>query len=187
MVNLSKYQLNDTKIDILLRGLSFCSNQDIDKFEAIKDIQLFARKIILKQLYCKTVKEGRSLKPQELQAIDNLIALLEESDLNPDLIDRIDIEHLLQKLDHVPSPTTNMTLQNVKKKSDKFPALGLNANVLAFFRLTISEIKNIKIKPYMNSNLSVPEYETLQNIFSNSTITIKPSEKGSNIVILDNE
>lgn len=39
----------------------------------------------------------------------------------------------------------------------------------------------------MNSNHSVPEYKTLQNISSNSTITIKPSDKGGNIVILDNE
>lgn len=41
----------------------------------LKDIQLFARKCILKPLYSKSSKEGTQLNPQEIQAIGNLIAL----------------------------------------------------------------------------------------------------------------
>lgn len=78
------------------KGLSFCPNKDIDKFEAIKDIQLFARKIILKQLYDKNIKDGTQLRPQEVEAIDNLVSLLEENDPDLDLIDRIDLSMLCQ-------------------------------------------------------------------------------------------
>lgn len=95
IVNLSKYPLTEVETDIISRGLSFCPNEDIGKFEAIKDIQLFAREIILKQLYDNNRKEGTQLKPQEIKAIDYLISLLEDNDPHLDLIDRIDLEHLL--------------------------------------------------------------------------------------------
>lgn len=93
----------------------------------------------------------------------------------------------MQKLDQAPPSNASICLPNVKKSSDKFPALGLNPNVLAFVRLTTNEIKNIKIKQNTSCNLSVLEHQTLQNLSSNSTITIKPSDKGGNIVVLDNE
>lgn len=39
----------------------------------------------------------------------------------------------------------------------------------------------------MISNLSMEEQQTLHNLSANPTITIKPSDKRGNIVILDND
>lgn len=64
----------------------------------IKELQLFARKLIFKQSYSKNRAPDTHLKPQEMQAIDTLISLLEENDPS-DLIDRIDLEQLLSWLD----------------------------------------------------------------------------------------
>lgn len=52
---LSSYTLSSLQVQVLARGLSFCPNQDIDQFEVIKDLQLFTRKLILKQMYTKEV------------------------------------------------------------------------------------------------------------------------------------
>lgn len=124
-----------------------------------------------------------------MEAIDNLISLLEENDPNLDLIDRTDIEHLLQKLDQSSSPH----LQDIpskhknKKKSDKFPALALKANVQAFVKQTTNEIKNLKFKRDRVSNISTEEQDILHDLSINPMITVKPSDKGGNIVIMDNE
>lgn len=119
-----------------------------------------------------------------------MVSLLNENDPYLDLIDRIDMEYLLRQLDQpmglqsqaIPIMTSN------KKKSDKFPALALNANVQAFVKLTSNEIQNLKIKKATPSNLSVEEQDTdtLSNVTANPMITVKPSDKGGNILIMDN-
>lgn len=184
VVNLSSCTLNKAKTSILARGLSFCPDQDLDRFEVTKDIQLFARKLILKQLYSKETPKQPKFKLQELIALDNLIALLDENE-SPDLIDQIDLEQLLGRFDQsdLPQPP----VQTFKKKSDKFPALNTNSNVLAFVKLTHNEIRKINITSKKQHNLSPKEREALKSLASNSTITIKPSDKGGNIVILDND
>lgn len=89
-------------------GLSFCPNQDIDQFGVIKDLQLFARKLILKQMYTKEVLMKADFEPYDLEALDTLVELLEENDTS-DLIDRIDLEKLLGRFDQsdLPTPPTS--------------------------------------------------------------------------------
>lgn len=105
---------------VLAHGLSFCPNEDLDKFKVIKDLQLFARKQIPKQLYSKELSKNPQLKPQEIQAIDSLISLLEEND-RPELIDKIDLDNLFQLF--AQSEQMVQTVTSNKNKSDKFPAL----------------------------------------------------------------
>lgn len=78
----------------------------MDKFEVTKDIQFFARKLILKQMYSKDVPQQPRFKSQELEALNSLIELLEEND-PPDVIDRIDLEHLLGRFDQTELPNTS--------------------------------------------------------------------------------
>lgn len=72
---------------------------------------------------------------------------------------------------------------NLQRKSDKFPPLNLNSNVLAFIRFTFKEIQNLKVDSKANDNLSVTEKQALKTLSSNTFITIKPSDKGGNIVL----
>lgn len=53
IVNVSSYNLSWEEILALQKGLSFCPDQDIDIFECIKDVNLFARKLFLKVLLDK--------------------------------------------------------------------------------------------------------------------------------------
>lgn len=89
VINLSSYKLSLVETQVLARGLSFCPNQNLDKFEVIKDLQLFARKLILKQLYSQDIPVKPDFELQELRALETLIDLLEESDPpRPDRSDR---------------------------------------------------------------------------------------------------
>lgn len=54
-----------------------------------------------------------------MQAIDNLIVLLEENYPNPDRIDCIDLEHLLQNLIKLALQPAVAVCPILKKKSDK--------------------------------------------------------------------
>lgn len=118
-----------------------------------------ARKFILKQLYSKETPTKPEFEPEELKALDALIDLLEEND-PPDLIDQIDLEHLLGRHDQT-EPIT-ISKPSLKKKSDKFPQLGTNANVLAFIKLTCSEICMIKTPHSDMDNLSKIERDALK-------------------------
>lgn len=84
------------------KGLTFCPNRKLDKFETIKDLHLYTRKLLLRSMYDKE-KPGsdgcRSLS--ERQALANLNALLEQSDAR-DLIDTTDLESLLKQVDDPP-------------------------------------------------------------------------------------
>lgn len=55
----------------------------------MKDLQLFARKLILKSLHSKHIPTGQS-KPSNDKALDELISLLEDQE-STDLIDQLDI------------------------------------------------------------------------------------------------
>lgn len=76
-------------VKLLAKGLSFCPSQNFDRFKVIKDLQLFARKFILQQIFGRNKKDNMQLNPQEIRARDDLVALLEESD-PLDLIDDLD-------------------------------------------------------------------------------------------------
>lgn len=64
--------------------------------------------------------------------------------------------------------------------------MGTNANVLAFIKLTCSEICKVKTPQSDQDNLSRTKREALKSLTSNVSITIKPSDKGRNIAAMDN-
>lgn len=102
--------LTPDKILVLSKGLTFCPNHKVDKFETIKYLHLFTRKMLLRSMYDKGQlgpDTGRSFS--ERQALANLNALLEESDPR-DLIDTIDLGALLKQVyDSYIAPTTPTT------------------------------------------------------------------------------
>lgn len=75
IINLSSHTLSLEEAQILHKGLGFCPNDNVDKLEFIKDLQFFARRLILKSMYYKP--GGRmDLTPSENRAIDQLVSLL---------------------------------------------------------------------------------------------------------------
>lgn len=72
IINLSSHILTEAEEQVLSLGLSFCPNRSLDNFETVKDIFLFARKLLLKSLYKKTTKQQdgrRQLLPTLQQQI----------------------------------------------------------------------------------------------------------------------
>lgn len=115
VVNLSSYQLSEIEYSVLSKGLSFCPSQNLNKFEVIKDVQLFARNLILKQIYSKTPPLLPTFESLELQALDALVGLLEENE-TPDLIDQIDLNKLLgryNQLEPPPIPTFKKKIRQI--------------------------------------------------------------------------
>ncbi|XP_077121425.1 uncharacterized protein LOC143776202 [Ranitomeya variabilis] len=51
VINLSSHELSLTEIDILGRGLMFCPRANFDHFTAVKDLHLFARKLVFKKFF----------------------------------------------------------------------------------------------------------------------------------------
>lgn len=54
VVNLSSHQLSDKEILVLQKGLLFCPDQNLDIFECVKDVNLFARKLLMKVMLDKS-------------------------------------------------------------------------------------------------------------------------------------
>lgn len=91
--------------------LTFCPDSSLDRFGAIKDIHLYIRKILLKSLNGKKQNPESGQTNQDMQALNNQISLLEESEPeNP--IHSVDIEAQLAAVDD----TASMQLQTFIKK-----------------------------------------------------------------------
>lgn len=54
MVNLSKRQLTADQAEVLALGLAYCPERPLNLFDTIKDLNLFVRKLTLKQLHHKS-------------------------------------------------------------------------------------------------------------------------------------
>lgn len=95
----------------------------------VKDLELFARKLMLKNMYQKP-QEPINLTPKENQAIDQLVSLLEESDMT-DLIDRIDLPTVLSlPKDNIGGSTQASSKgSKLKKKLIQFPPPNSNPNL----------------------------------------------------------
>lgn len=84
--------------------------------------------------------------PQENQALDQLITLLEVSDTT-DLIDSIDLPWILQSIEELDSinPITP-TSSKLKKKSDFCPPPSTCPNAAAFLKLINNDLEKLKIQ-----------------------------------------
>ena len=54
-------------------------------------------------------------------------------------------------------------------------------------QLVFSDIQNSKIEPTRNKNLTADEFKSINTLFNNQDIVIKPADKGSGIVILNRD
>ena len=168
----------------MAKGLTFCPEAHLDTFEIIKDIHLFARKLLLKSLYSKIKDQGHPTTTQRhADDMDVLLSLCDEVEFS-DSNEMLDLEDLLSESSviNAPEPTSN----RFKNKSDKFPPLQTNSNLAAFVRLTTTEIKKLH-KKRNTRQLTLESNTALDNLKNCLQLTIKPSDKGGNIVIQTND
>lgn len=121
----------------------------------------------------------------ERQALDNLNALLQENEPR-DLIDIIDLDSLLYQGDTPPINITNTTPKSsLKKPSSLYPALSTNHGIATFLKMIGLEIKSLDSRSSSSGNLTKDEKMALRNLSNNHDITIKPSDKGGNVVLME--
>lgn len=68
-----------------------------------------------------------------------------------------------------------------------YPAPSSNHGIATFLKLACQDIKALDTLPHPQGNLITSERTALKNLSSNHTITTKPSNKGGNIVLIDND
>ncbi|XP_069590016.1 uncharacterized protein [Ranitomeya imitator] len=78
VINLSEYTLTQAQLEVLSKGLTFSPTNNFDFFTAIKDLFLFARKLILKKLHSKG--NGGPEVQAEMEALKALEELLIEQE-----------------------------------------------------------------------------------------------------------
>lgn len=155
VINLSSLILNKDQIILLNKGLSFTPTPPFNKFEWVKDIHLFARKLALHKFFRKENNENE-------QQIKNDKRIMEM------------LEGLVPPLTKI-KPKSKMTpLFSQFKHIDIFVSMVTEK---------IKDIK-IHGERTAN-NVSINERKALEALKENDQITIKSSDKGGNIVIQD--
>lgn len=105
--------------------------------------------------------------------LNNLLAENEP----PDLIDCIDLEKISSLEEDTSKP--NM----LRKRSTKYPSTQTNPSVALFLKQVTAKIEKIQGTQPPNPNLTPQQLQVLQNLMNREYLTIKPSDKGGNIVI----
>ncbi|XP_069596109.1 uncharacterized protein [Ranitomeya imitator] len=79
VINLSDHKLTEAQVEVLSLGLNFSPTASFDFFSALKDLNLFARKLVLKKLHEKQ-NLGEVWSERELEAIATLEELSNEQE-----------------------------------------------------------------------------------------------------------
>ncbi|XP_077131129.1 uncharacterized protein LOC143785876 [Ranitomeya variabilis] len=157
VINLSDKQLTEPQVEVLSLGLTFSPSSSFDSFLAVKDLNLFARKLVLKKLHSRSDK-GMEWTEKELEAIATLEELSGERD------------ETAEKGKFIPP------------KPKKFPSMNLYPNIDLFVKLVSKEFGEIPNK-ITRDNLSIEQRRALKELKSMRDIVIKPADKGGNIII----
>uniref|UniRef100_A0A8C5QQL5 Reverse transcriptase domain-containing protein n=1 Tax=Leptobrachium leishanense TaxID=445787 RepID=A0A8C5QQL5_9ANUR len=171
VINLSPRSLNIHEINVLTKGLSFIPKPKFHKFDWIKDVNLFTRKIALHKFHSlqmeKTAKRY-DLAPSDMECLNTLIALLEENG----------------------DDTGNTGYTNLRPKSTFTPHIGEYSNIETFCTLVCQEIEKLdehSVNASVPHNITKIELQALKNLGDDKEIVIKKADKGGNIVVLSIE
>ncbi|CAJ0955116.1 unnamed protein product [Ranitomeya imitator] len=157
VINLSDVALTEPQIEVLSLGLSFSPTASFDLFSVMKDLNLFARKLVLKKLHEKS-NFGEEWTEQELETINILEDLSNEQD-------------------------TSVSMRKfVPPIPKKFPPLNLYPNIELFVKMVSNELQKIS-STLRNDNLTKSQRKALKELKGLKQLVIKPADKGGNVVV----
>ncbi|XP_069604638.1 uncharacterized protein [Ranitomeya imitator] len=79
VVNLSQHRITETQLRLLEKGLTFSPSCRLDPFTAVKDLHLFARKLIFKKFHYKKKTGDMIATGEENETLQILESLLDEN------------------------------------------------------------------------------------------------------------
>ncbi|CAJ0960814.1 unnamed protein product [Ranitomeya imitator] len=163
VINLSDVSLTSPQMEVLNLGLNFSPTAKFDPFSAVKDLHLFARKLLLKKLHHRNpndVTETIFETEEETEAFNALNELLQEQS----------------------STSSSKFPKSLIPRSKKFPPLTLSANIDLFVKLVSEDLK--KVSTMVNGhNCTLEQKKAIEELSSRTDIVIKPSDKGGNTVV----
>ncbi|XP_069823880.1 vomeronasal type-2 receptor 26-like [Dendropsophus ebraccatus] len=166
IINLSSVTLSSEQMTLLKKGLPFTPTPDFDESNWVKDINLFARKLILHKYHLIRSRNPSVIHQRENEAIRALEALEQE---------------------HLTGPPVKVApFSDLKPKSQYTPTIALYHNIETFVNmvsLDLAELGKRKKRQSFPSNLTKEECNALDKLRKNNDIEIKNSDKGGNIVL----
>ena len=159
--NISDHLLSEAEISLLNKGLKFCPTPpQPDIGLLVKDIEHFFRTANIKLFFSNSEKKD---------SLSNTAPLTQTISQTHNAVSPLDaFQHKDLKLRSTWNPPVPPLLEHVKQ-------------------LILSDIQNFPAKVQRHRNLSSAEYKSINSLFKNDNIVIKPADKGSGIVILNKD
>ncbi|KAJ1110654.1 hypothetical protein NDU88_008002 [Pleurodeles waltl] len=186
VVNLSGRILTKEEENLLALGLSFCPSNNFDYVQTRIDLFHFVRKQKLKKWYKNRAAGGT--------------VMMERTNTSKLCISDIDLLHTLSVLDDDTQahddPFVNLDILGIetdmscrspfKPKSTFLPAVQSEA-IQVFEKDMINRLKKMRYgsKNKKYDNLSFSQKMAVNNLKSDSSIVIRESDKGGNVVVLN--
>lgn len=172
VVNLSDLKLTPDHISLLQKGMTFSPVANMDKFTVFKDVTLFLRKVFLHSLYDQKDSAAVAALPidaEDQKALDILNSLLEENE-GPSEI-----------------PTSIRRQANLRIRSQKMPPLSKNKWLNLFLDMLQTDLEKADWTQKSPDNLTDGKIPALNNLKKRNNIVIKKSDKGGNVVLLNQQ
>lgn len=140
-----------------------------------------------KQVDASNQEIWKDLTVAEFRALRNLVLLLEENEGNTTKEDQHESEEALGLLVQMAQYQNEIKSLGsaVKKRSTQFLSLHANSNIWTFLTQTTKEIELSIFPKLVGHNLSQAHRTALSNLSGNPHLVIKPSDKGGNMVVMD--
>lgn len=171
-VNLSDFTLTPDHISLIQRGMSFSPVTNMDEFTVYNDITLFLRKAFLRSLHERKDNQPTStmtVDAEDQRALDILNSLLKEN------------EGPLET-------TTSVRRQaNLGIRSLKMPPLSKNKWLNLFLDMVQTDLEKVDWTKKAIDNLTAGERQALNDLSKRKNIAIKNSDKGGNMVLLNQQ
>lgn len=145
IINLSKFKLNKSHIDLLQRGMSFSPTNQMDEFTIFKDVTLFLRKVFLRFIH--TGKPAPETDINTKNQDDEMLAILNS------LLEEDEGEETEQ------GPYKRQSKLNIK--STKMPPLNKNRWLSLFLDMVQTDLSKIDWSIKSEDNLSPAERKAI--------------------------
>lgn len=167
-------------------GLSFCPSDSANKFDLVKDLNWFVRRLAWKAIFQNTKKTTESeealaffkqtlTKKGDFRAIRDLMELLNE---NSGMDKIVEFDYKLGEFVEVVYTTPVSEPLPFWKKSTKFPQLQNFPHLVAFLQKVMDEINKLGFAIDPSCTLTPEQTRALQELSCIDTVVVKPSDKG---------
>ncbi|KAM9305433.1 uncharacterized protein PAF06_013989 [Gastrophryne carolinensis] len=156
------------------QGLSFSPCKGGDEFTLYKDTALFLRKVMFKAMYSAPIEKRENQhngnEPHRQGSATGSEEVEEETRWD-------DVESI---------PDLMPNLDQLREKSKKFPPLNSNKYVSLFLQLVQRDLREGNWTSVVGyENLTREERKAMQELEKATGVIIRPSDKGGNVVLLD--